>query len=566
MDMPANPRTPVNPTRLAAIARFFLKYRNAGILTGMAVDDPLFADIDADTVSAGTAEDFVKDLEALGPTFIKIGQALSTRPDFVPAPYIAALERMQDDVSVVDAATMRGIVEEELGVKINKLFATFSDAPIGSASLSQVYAATLRDGRPVAVKVQRPDVAATLREDLDMLARLAGTVGIVSDAPRRYGFSEWIGEFRRTVSAELDYRREAENMEVFARHLEPYPSIYVPTPVWDYSTGRVLTMEMVSGDKVTKISELRRIDPAESLGSLGADLMRAYLDQVFVHGLIHADPHPGNVLVTNDCRLALLDLGMVAHVPPRLRDQLLKLLLAIVDGRGEQAAETFVHLSTRLEDYDEPTFSREMARLIAQYSASPDGSKSEGRLVLELTRVGAACGLRSPAELPLLGKTLLNLEAVMDALDPAMPTKQIIEDHLQSVMQRQFKQMFSANRLASDMIEVQELLRESPRRLSQLLRTLSDNRFRVHITGLEESRLIESMQKIANRISVGVVTAGLIMGAALIMRVPTTHLLLGYPALALVLFLLAFGGGAGLVVSSLINDRRTKPREERDPI
>ena len=566
MDMPATARTPVNPTRLAAIARFFLKYRKAGILTGVALDDPLFADIDADTVSAGTAEDFVKDLEALGPTFIKIGQALSTRPDFVPAPYIAALERMQDDVSVVDAATMRAIIETELGVKVNKLFATFDDAPIGSASLSQVYAATLRDGRPVAVKVQRPDVAATLREDLDMLARLAGTVGIVSDAPRRYGFSEWVGEFRKTVSAELDYRREAENLEVFTRNLEPYPKIYVPRPIWDYSSARVLTMEMIAGDKVTRISELRRIDPGESLGGLGADLMRAYLDQVFVHGLIHADPHPGNVLLTSDCRLALLDLGMVAHVPPRLRDQLLKLLLAIVDGRGEQAAETFVHLSTRLEDYDEPTFSREMARLIAQYSAAPDGSQSEGRLVLELTRVGAACGLRSPAELPLLGKTLLNLEAVMNALDPNMPVKQIIEDHLQSVMQRQFKQMFSPNRIASDLLEVQELLRESPRRLSQLLRTLSDNRFRVHITGLEEARLIESMQKIANRISMGVITAGLIMGAALIMRVPAKHLLFGYPALALILFLLAFAGGAGLVVSSLLNDRKTKPREERDPI
>jgi predicted unusual protein kinase regulating ubiquinone biosynthesis (AarF/ABC1/UbiB family) len=414
--------------------------------------------------------------------------------------------------------------------------------------------------------VQRPDVATTLREDLDMLARLAGTVGIVSDAPRRYGFTEWVGEFRKTVSAELDYRREAENLEIFTRNLEPYPKIYVPSPIWDYSSARVLTMAMVAGDKVTRISELRRIDPSESLGELGAELMRAYLDQVFVHGLIHADPHPGNVLLTTDCRLALLDLGMVAHVPPRLRDQLLKLLLAIVDGRGEQAAETFVHLSTRLEDYDEPTFSREMARLIAQYSAAPDGSQSEGRLVLELTRVGASCGLRSPAELPLLGKTLLNLEAVMDALDPNMPMKQIIEDHLQSVMQRQFKQMFSPNRIASDLLEVQELLRESPRRLSQLLRTLSDNRFRVHITGLEEARLIESMQKIANRISVGVVTAGLIMGAALIMRVPAKHLLFGYPALALVLFLLAFAGGAGLVVSSLLNDRKTKPREERDPI
>jgi ubiquinone biosynthesis protein len=558
--------TPVNPARLAAIARFFLKYRKAGILTGVALDDPLFADIDQNTVSAGTAEDFTRDLEALGPTFIKIGQALSTRPDFVPAPYIAALERMQDDVTVVDSATMRAIVEEELGVRINKLFASFGDKPIGSASLSQVYPATLRDGREVAVKVQRPDVATTLREDLDLLARLAGTVGMVSDAPRRYGFSEWVGEFRKTISGELDYRKEAENLEVFARNLQAYPSIYVPGPIWDYCSARVLTMEMVAGEKITRISELRRIDPAEKLGDLGADLVRAYLDQVFVYGLLHADPHPGNVLLTDDGRLALLDLGMVAHVPPRLRDQLLKLLLAVVDGRGEQASETFVHLSTRLEDFDEPAFTREMSRMIAQYSNAPDGSQSEGRLLLELTRIGAACGLRPPAELPLLGKTLLNLEAVSNALDSKLPVRRIIDDHLQAVMGRQLREMFSPNRLASDLLEVQELMRESPRRLSQLLRTLSDNRFSVRITGLEEARLIESMQKIANRISVGVITAGLVMGAALMMRIPAQHLLFGYPALALVLFLVAFALGASLVVSSLLNDRRTKPKEERDPI
>jgi predicted unusual protein kinase regulating ubiquinone biosynthesis (AarF/ABC1/UbiB family) len=556
----------VNATRIAAIARFFLKYRDAGILTGVALDDPLFADLDEAAIGSGLPEDFARDLEALGPTFVKIGQGLSTRPDFVPAPYIAALERMQDAVTPVDVATMRAIIEAELGVRINKLFAEFNDTPIGSASLSQVYAATLRDGRQVAVKVQRPDVAATLRDDLDMLARVASTVGLVSDAPRRYGFSEWVGEFRKTLSGELDYRREAENLETFAHYLEGYPNIYVPKPIWDYSSARVLTMEMVSGSKVTRISELRRIDPSESLGDLAGDLMRAYLDQMFVHGLIHADPHPGNVLLTTDGRLALLDLGMVAHVPPRLRDQLLKLLLAVVDGRGEQAAETFVHLSTRLEDFDEASFSRETARLIAQYAASPDSVHSEGRLVLELTRVGAACGLRCPPELPLLGKTLLNLEAVSNALDPNLQVQQLIEDHLQDVMRRQMKQMFSPNRLASDMIEVQELLRESPRRLSQLLRTLSDNRFRVHITGLEESRLIESMQKIANRITAGVITAGLILGAAMIMRIPTRANIFGYPALALILFLLAFVLGATLVASTLFSDRKTKPKEERDPI
>jgi predicted unusual protein kinase regulating ubiquinone biosynthesis (AarF/ABC1/UbiB family) len=556
----------VNASRIAAIARFFLKYRKAGILTGAALDDPMFADIDASTISAGMPEDFAKDLEALGPTFVKIGQALSTRPDFVPAAYITALERMQDNVAAVDAETMRGIIESELDVRINKLFASFNGTPIGSASLSQVYSATLRDGRAVAVKVQRPDVAATLREDLDLLVRLAGAVGIVSDVPRRYGFSEWVGEFRKALSGELDYRREAENLETFARHLDNYPSIRVPQPIWDYSAARVLTMEMVAGEKVTRISELRRIDPAESLSGLAADLMRAYLDQVFVHGLIHADPHPGNVLLTADGRLALLDLGMVAHVPPRMRHRLLKLLLAIVDGRGERAAETFMHLSTRLEEFDEGAFSRETAQLIAQYAAAPDSGHSEGRLLMEMTRVGAACGLRSPAELPLLGKTLLNLEAVCSALDPQMRVRQTIEDHLQSVLQRQMKQAFSVNRLAGDLLETQELLRESPRRLSQLLRTLADNRFRVHISGLEEARLIESMQKIANRITAGIITAGLILGAALIMRIPTRATLFGYPALALVLFLIAFVLGTALVASSFFRDRKSRPNEDRDPI
>jgi len=556
----------VNTTRVAAIAKFFLKYRNAGILTGVALDDPLFADVEPGAVDAAVPEDLVTDLETLGPTFIKVGQALSTRPDFVPAAYIAALERMQDSVSIVDAATMRGVIESELGVRINKLFSSFNDTPIGSASLSQVYAATLRDGRPVAVKVQRPDVAATIREDLDILARVSGTVGMVSDTPRRYGFADWIAEFRKTLSDELDYRREAENLETFAHHLEPYPKIYVPQPIWDYSTCRVLTMEMVTGEKVTRISDLRRIDPSESLGELAADLLRAYLDQMFVHGLIHADPHPGNVLLTCDGRLALLDLGMIAHVPPRLRDQLLKLLLAVVDGRGEQAAETFVHLSTRLDDFDEPSFSREMARLIAQYSSSRGTGHSEGRLLLDLTRVGTACGLRAPPELPLLGKTLLNLEAVSTALDPQLPVKDVIEGHLQSVLQRQMQQSFSLTRLASDMLEVQELLRESPRRLSQLLRTLSDNRFQVRITGLEEAMLIESMQKIANRITGGVITAGLILGAAMMMRVPSTVRIFGYPALALVLFLIAFILGISLVASTLLTDRKTRPKEERDPI
>lgn len=551
--------------RMAEIGRFLFKYRKAGALFHAGADPFDEADSADDGQEAGSPERFVADLERLGPTFIKIGQSLSTRPDLVAPAYLEALERMQDDVAPLDAASMRHVIEEELGVRISKLFDTFDEEPIGSASLAQVHGATLRDGRRVAVKIQRPGVAASLGEDLDVLEKLTGAASVVSEVPGRYGFSEWIGEFRKTLADELDYRREGENLEAFSRHLEGYPDLEVPEPVWDYSTTRVLTMRRIDGVKVSKISELRRIDPYARLPELADQLVRAYLDQVFVHGVIHADPHPGNVLLTDADTLALLDLGMVLHLPPRLRAQLLKLLLAVMDGRGELVAELFEHVSTRLEGHARPEFVRECARLVVQYASTRhEGLNREGSLLLDIARIGAEHGFRAPAELPLLGKTLLNLDAVACALNPRQRTREVIRAHLKELLARTVRQSFSLQSLGGELLDVQELLHEAPRRATSILRTLAENRFRVHVAGLEESRLIESMQKIANRITTGVIAAGLILGAALMMRIPTEHRLLGYPALALVFFLIAFVLGIGLVVSMSLSDRKAKPREERD--
>jgi predicted unusual protein kinase regulating ubiquinone biosynthesis (AarF/ABC1/UbiB family) len=203
--------------RTAQILRFLLKYRRAGVFTGL--------DLDAATLDPGTMPDtegkpeqFVDDLEALGPTFIKVGQALSTRPDMVPAPYIIALERMQDDVAPVPFAAIRAVVEDALGVRISKAFAHFEERPLGCASLAQVHRATLRDGRMVAVKVQRPGIVDVVRADLDALAGLAGKADRMTDIGRRVRFSDWVHEFRRTLLAELDYRAEAENLERFGEH------------------------------------------------------------------------------------------------------------------------------------------------------------------------------------------------------------------------------------------------------------------------------------------------------------------------------------------------------------
>jgi predicted unusual protein kinase regulating ubiquinone biosynthesis (AarF/ABC1/UbiB family) len=457
--------------RTAQILQFLLKYRRAGVFTGL--------DLDAATLDPGTVPDiegkpeqFVDDLEALGPTFIKVGQALSTRPDMVPAPYIAALERMQDDVAPVPFAAIRSVVEDALGVRLGKAFAHFEEHPLGCASLAQVHRATLRDGRMVAVKVQRPGIVDVVRADLDALASLAGKADRMTDIGRRVRFSDWVHEFRRTLLAELDYRAEAENLERFGEHFRDYPELHVPAPLWDLTATRVLTMELVAGTKVTELSGLRRTE--QSMVDLASALMRGYLDQVFVYGEIHADPHPGNLLVTDDGRLALFDLGMIAHVPPKQRERLLKLLFAAVDGRGEEVANEAIAMGTRLEDFDEEHFMRETGQLVSRYAAHAGSqSLSEGRLMLELVGLSTTCGLRTPPELSLLGKTLLNLEQVAHALDPELDVKTVVEAHLEHVMRQRLKKSLSPSNIASELIEVQALLREAPRKVSDLLSLLA---------------------------------------------------------------------------------------------
>ncbi len=546
--------------RLTAISAFLLKHRGC----------PLFHPYTVDTFDSGVAssgpdsEEFTKDLEALGPTFVKVGQMLSTRPDLLPPDYIAALGRLQDKALPCDFESIKTMIETELGNPIQKVFEEFDPIPVGTASFAQVHLARLRSGREVAVKVQRPNLASQVEADLLSIRRLISSLGLVSNIGTRLGFNDWLEEFRATVTDELDYLKEANNLDTFKELLKDYDQLSVPSPVWDYTTRRVLTMDRAKGIRVTDIPDVLRIEI--DLHPLAETLCKAYLDQMFVHGLLHADPHPGNIVLTSDQSLILLDLGMVEYVAPRMRDQLLKLVLAVVDGRGELAAETFIHMGTRLESFDESKFTREVGRLVARFSMPNKGGSSEGNFLLMMVKNGAECGLRPPPELTLVGKTLLNLESVVRALDPAASMRDVLQNHLQQIVRARTMSSLDFSRMATDMLDLHDLVRESPRRLSVLLRTLADNRFRVHIDGLEEAHLIEGIQKVANRITAGVIAAAMIVGAALIMSIRTEHQLFGYPALALVMFLFAAALGAGLVLSSLYGDRTVKPKADRDPL
>ena len=262
--------------------------------------------------------------------------------------------------------------------------------------------------------------------------------------------------------------------------------------------------------------------------------------------------------------LALIDLGMVAQVPPRMRERLLKLLFAAVDARGEDVARELVAIGTRLEQFDDAAFSRDTGQLVARY-ATGGRRTSEGRLLLELVGCSAEHGLRVPAEISLLGKTLLNLERVADALDPQMDVRELVESHLQSIMRAQLRRSFSTANLASEALEVQALLRDAPRKISDTLSLLAENRLQVRLDGLENSRLLENMQKIANRIAASVVTAALLLSSAMLMRVETKAQLFGYPALAVLLFLVATALGLTIALSALLSDRKARPNEQRGP-
>lgn len=550
---PAPARSEGTMERRKQIMKFLFRYRNSGVFSGLGQD----ALREEATVEDGTPAQFSRDLEALGPTFIKLGQMLSTRPDIVPPSYASALERMQEEVSPVPVEQIRQALEADLGVRLSKVFQTFDPEPLGTASLAQVHRAVLRDGTPVAVKVQKPGVAQRLLSDLAMLRSIAGAADRLTKVGRTLRFSDWLDEFTRSLMAELDYVAEAENLERFASHLNAYPELVVPRPVWDLTRRRVLTMELIEGVRVDQVPAVRRIE--QPMLPMASALLRGYLDQIFIFGEIHADPHPGNLRVTADNRLAIFDLGMVANVPPGQRECLLRLLFAAVDGRGEAVAREMLALGTQLEEFDGERFSRETGQLISRYSAH-SGTTSEGLVVLELVRTAMACGLRTPPELSLLGKALLNLDTVCRALSPELDAKAVVEGHLQHVMRARLRQSLSSPNMASELMDLQSLAREGPRKLSDILSLLSENRLQIRVSGLEESHLMESLQKIANRGAAGVVTAALILASALMMRVPTASTLFGYPTVAMILLFIGAILGASIVISALLGDRKVKSR------
>jgi predicted unusual protein kinase regulating ubiquinone biosynthesis (AarF/ABC1/UbiB family) len=546
--------------RYRDIARLLLKYGRSDLVRQAGLDASLADDLDTDSPEFADAREkgneLAADLEKLGPTFIKLGQLLSTRADLLPQPYLDGLARLQDSLEPFPFEVARDIIEDELGVRLSKVYDEFDETPMAAASLGQVHGAVLRGGRPVVVKVQRPGIRKQVFDDLEVLESLAEQLEAHTAQGRLFAATDLLAQFRRSLLDELDYRKEAANLVRLRGIVAERRRLVVPAPYDDFTTGRVLTMERISGRNAGELSPLARLDidgPA-----LARELFDAYLDQILVEGFFHADPHPGNVLLTNDGRLGLVDLGMVARVTPEMRERLIRLLLAVGERRGEEVARIAAAMSQPMQDCDQHRFTADIAELVERDAVATLGQLDAGKLVLDLTRVCGAAGLRPPPELSMVGKALLNLDHVARILDPDVAPLEIVQSRAVELARGGMTPSLSG--MLNAAMEARDFAEQLPGRVNRAMDALASGRFELRVDAFDETEFLRGLHRMANRVATGLVLAALIVGAALLSNVKTSARVAGYPAVAFVLFMIAVVGGLHLVLSIMVGDRRLRRR------
>jgi predicted unusual protein kinase regulating ubiquinone biosynthesis (AarF/ABC1/UbiB family) len=455
-----------------------------------------------------------------------------------------------------------------------------------------VHAATLRDGREVVVKVQRPGLRETLADDIEFFRELAGFLTAHTSAGDKVDIIGVVQQVERALIDELDYRTEARNAASFRRTLTGFPHILIPRVIDAYTTHRVMTTQRVRGVKISDIPPITRID--HDFAMLADEFARAYLHQITGTGHFHADPHPGNVFVVlpgpanpltpaeaaaldrrseartpatplmrteasamqeatdladpGDPKLALIDFGMTAHLTDSMRNAVIRLLLSMAENRGDAAAEVLIEIGEHSATFDRAAYTRDVASLVAKHADESVGETPAGLVLYQMIGIGYREGLKLPAELTLLAKALFNLDAVTRALDPAFNPSETMRDYAADIANERARRDLSPRRLFQMATDTSDLVNALPRRLDVITERMARNDFAVRVDTPQLADLLQGMQKIANRIFSGLVLAGLLIAGS--------SLLQYWRKLGIVAIAIAAGLGLWMIASILVNDRK----------
>jgi ubiquinone biosynthesis protein len=491
--------------------------------------------------------------EELGPTYIKLGQILSTRPDLVPIEFIRELSKLQDNVPAFAFEHVRKAIESEFGCPPEDLFDNLDEKPLASASIGQVHRAILKDGEAVAVKFQRPGIRKIIEVDLEIMLHLATLAERHIEELALHQPVKIVEEFARTLEKEIDYKTEATNMERAARHFLHDPHVYIPKVFREATTSRVLTTEFIDGIKISNIDELEAAGlDRKIITARGADLV---LKQIFDHCFFHADPHPGNIFVLPDNVICLLDFGMAGIVDRQTRDDFVDLLESIVNQNESRAAQVLLKLTYREAEPDRRQLEREVADFMGRHLYKPLKDIELGKLLHQLMELATDFRLRIPADIFLMMKALSTVEGVGRMLDPqfdmiARSTPFITRVKLER---------FTPERIVDDVYDLGyqllQFLRQFPNQLLDLANMIRQEKLRLQIEHRGLETMLSTHDRISNRISFSILIAALIIGSALIVISETPPLVYGISLIGILLFFAAAIMGIWLLVAILKKGR-----------
>jgi ubiquinone biosynthesis protein len=476
-------------------------------------------------------------VEELGPTFVKAGQYMSTRADLLPTEYLRALAKLQDRVPPFPAEQARAIIEEDLGRPVSRLFARFDDRPLAAASIAQIHAARLKDGREVVVKVERPDIRRVVAVDLEIMAHLASLAEKHSADWRRRKPTRVIAEVARSLDKEMDFSLEAAHTERFARQFEGDPTVSVPEVHRALSSSRVLTLERVEGIKAGDPAALERagLDPRIAAETLA----RHYLAMIFTHGFFHADPHPGNLFIQPDHVVAYVDFGMTGRLDRATRESLADVIFAISERDEALLGRALLALAEYDEEPDRRDFEADMAELMDQYAYRPLAEWRLGRMLEQLFQTTARHSVRIPADLFLMVKALTELESLARGLDPRFDAISACAPFVRRVHEERLAPRRLAERLAEAGRETVDLLASAPGELRHILRAARAGRLLVEFEHKGLEPVLSELDQASNRLAYALLLGALVIGSALLVHAGLPPFWRGIPVLGLGGFVLS---------------------------